>query len=359
MSFPLNDPVSGKAFTQGQVLDIFVKPPNIVENLTVIDPNANPALTTAQAVQAQLQFLEQLAYNTTDAASKRVDTAIATLQGAEFDLTAKQSMPFYKVYELPSDVVKGIQVGMQTYPLGTNYAKNIVDGMANAWFMKYFPAALPNGIDTLLQAVTQTLVSDAMQEIIWSRARSQGLRDNARFEDEQVTTWASRGFSLPSGVLANQLMMKQQALAFTNADLAAQQAIKSLDIQVDGIKFAAEISVKLQLGLIEGMKGMIATYASVADAEMGHNVSTTNAANTLYSAVTGYYDTLIRNADTENRLALGKQDIDIKRDTIMHAAWGELVQETIKSNLTSAQIYAQIATQALGGLHSVTSASIT
>jgi hypothetical protein len=246
---------------------------------------------------------------------------------------------------------------MQMYPLGTDYAKHFVDGMNNSWVMKFFPAAVPGGIDTLLQAVTQSLVPEALQEIMWSRAKAQGMRDNARFEDEQVTTWASRGFSMPSGVLANQLMMKQQQLAYTNADLAAQQAIKALDIQIDGIKFAADLSVKLQLGLIEGMNGLLNAYSKIGMAEMDHNAAMTNATNQLFGGVTAYYDTLVKSAATDTQSALGRADIGIKQDGLLRQAWSDLVREKTTAALTSAQVYAQVANATLGGLHGVTSSA--
>lgn len=333
---------------------------------------ANPGFTvpllaggesTADAVNTILRYMQNMALGESNNAIVQSNNATSGVNSVDYNLVngvlpSTVNVPS-QVYTLPDGIVKTIQTAMQMYPLGTDYAKHFLDGMNNAWVMKFFPAAVPGGIDTLLQAVTQSLVPEALQEIMWSRAKAQGMRDNARFEDEQVTTWASRGFSLPSGVLANQLMMKQQQLAYTNADLAAQQAIKALDIQIDGIKFAADLSVKLQLGLIEGMNGLINAYSRVGIAEMDHNAAMTNATNQLFGGVTAYYDTLVKSAATDTQSRLGVADIGTKQDSLLQKAWSDLVREKTTAALTSAQVFAQMANAAFGGLHGVTSASVT
>jgi hypothetical protein len=325
-------------------------------------PMLSGSETTAQAVNTILRYMQTIALHRSNSANTQLDNANDGVNNVKYNLVngllpTTTSVPA-QVYTLPDNIVRTIQTAMQMYPLGTNYAKTFLDGMNNSWVMKFFPAAIPGGIDTLLQAVTQSLVPEALQEIMWSRAKAQGMRDNARFEDEQVTTWASRGFSMPSGVLANQLLMKQQQLAYTNADLAAQQAVKALDIQIDGIKFAADLSVKLQLGLINGMNGLMDAYNKVAAEELHHNEAMTNATNQLFGGVTAYYDTLVKSAATDTQAVLGRADAGIKQDSLLQKAWSDLVREKTTAALTAAQVYAQISNAALGGLHGVTSASV-
>ena len=323
----------------------------------------NGSESTAQAVNKLLTYMQTMALQESNNAVTQLNNANNGLNNVKYNLV-NGVLPIVtgvptQVYTLPDGIVTTIQTAMQMYPLGTNYAKTLMDGMNNSWVMKFFPAAVPGGIDTLLQAVTQSLVPEALQEIMWSRAKAQGMRDNARFEDEQVTTWASRGFSLPSGVLANQLMVKQQQLAYTNADLAAQQAVKALDIQIDGVKFAADISVKLQLGLISGMNSLIDAYNKVALAEMDHNAAMTTATNQLFGGVTAYYDTLVKSAATDTQSILGRQDIGVKQDSMLRQAWSDLVRERSSAAVSGAQVYAQMANAAFGGLHGVASASVT
>jgi hypothetical protein len=343
--------------------DLGLPPFTVDSNPDTVVYLLNGSETTAQAVNKILAYMQTMALTESNNVVAELNNANSGLDSVKYNLVngvlpTTTSVPT-QVYTLPDNIVRTIQTAMQMYPLGTNYAKNFLDGMNNSWVMKFFPAAIPGGIDTLLQAVTQSLVPEALQEIMWSRAKAQGMRDNARFEDEQVTTWASRGFSMPSGVLANQLMMKQQQLAYTNADLAAQQAVKALDIQIDGIKFAADLSVKLQLGLINGMNGLIDAYNKVASEELNHNAAMTNATNQLFGGVTAYYDTLVKSAATDTQSILGRADIGTKQDGLLRQAWSDLVREKTTAALTGSQVYAQMANAAFGGLHGVTSASVT
>jgi hypothetical protein len=319
--------------------------------------------STAEVVNKVLTYMQTMALQESNNAIAQFNNANIGLNSVRYNLVngilpTVTGVPT-QVYTLPDNIVRTIQTAMQMYPLGTNYAKTFLDGMNNSWVMKFFPAAIPGGIDTLLRAVTQSLVPEALQEIMWSRAKAQGMRDNARFEDEQVTGWASRGFSMPSGVLDNQLLAKRQQLAYTNADLAAQQAVKALDIQIDGIKFAADLSVKLQLGLIEGMNGLINAYSKVGVAEMDHNAAMTNATNQLFGGVTAYYDTLVKSAATDTQSILGRQELGVKQDGLLRQAWSDLVREKAAAALTGGQVYAQMANAALGGLHGIANASVT
>ena len=115
-----------------------------------------------------------------------------------------------------------------------NQVTAVVDGLQHSWLLQYFPASIPGGIDPLLNMIASgTIVTDSMQEIFWSRAKGQTQRDAARYEDEAVTAWAARGFALPGGVINKQIARKNQDLFNANADLAGQQAIKGLEIQID------------------------------------------------------------------------------------------------------------------------------
>ena len=142
-------------------------------------------------------------------------------------------------------------------------------------------------------------------------------------------------------------------------DLAAQQAIKALDIQVDGIKFAADVSVKLQLGLISGMSGLISSYGGVLRDEMEHNAAMTSNTNTLFGAVTAYYDTLVRAASTDAQAQAIIADAAAKQNTQAAQIFEAILHEQVQNGMTGAQVYAQVTNAALGGLHGVASASVT
>jgi hypothetical protein len=323
----------------------------------------NVAVSTADSVNNLLYFLQNTANYQLNSVDFRVNDSVQFLNNSDYNLISDNPISpvgiSNQVNTLPSTVVQQIQAYMDAYPLGSNYAESLVQGMQEAWLAKFFPAAVQNGIDTLLQSVTQTLVSEAMQEIIWSRARAQVLRQSQAWEDEVVTEWAGRGFALPPGILANQIQQKNQEYNHQIAELAAKEAEKALDIQVDGIKFAADVAVRLKVGLLDGMNGYIGAYSRVAADEMNHNVAIQSSRNNLYSAINSYYDTLVRKAESENRSNTAYAEIGTRRDSVIQQAWSEMIRAKVQTDVTGAQVYAQVTNSALGGLHGVASAAIT
>ena len=247
----------------------------------------NTAVSTADAVNNLLYYLQNTANYQMNSVDFRVNDSVQFLNNSDYNLISDNPISptaiDAKVDTLPSTVIQQIQAYMNGYPLGTEYANALVQGMQEAWLARFFPAAVQNGVDTLLQSVTQTLVSEAMQEIIWSRARAQVLRQSQAWEDEVVTEWAGRGFTLPPGILANQIQQKNQEYNHQIAELAAKEAEKALDIQVDGIKFAADVAVRLKTGLLNAMNGYIGEYSRVAGEEMQHNAAILQSRNSLYS----------------------------------------------------------------------------
>jgi hypothetical protein len=75
-------------------------------------------------------------------------------------------------------------------------------------------------------AAALALAQDNTQQIAWVRARDQVARESARLEDEAVTEFASRGFSLPAGILLSRLGQQRQATLNAAGQAAAEQALR-------------------------------------------------------------------------------------------------------------------------------------
>ena len=234
--------------------------------------------------------------------------------------------------------------------------KGVVDGLQNSWLMTYFPAVLPLGLDPLLSQITNgTIITQAMQDILWERAKQQGLREAARYEDAMVSQWASRGFSLPGGVVANQLLVKNQDLLHMNAGFAAQQAIKALDIQIEQTKFAAEIGVKLRLGLIASLTGLVEAYTKLPLAAAEYAGAVARAQQASYAAITEYYRMLLTSSEITLRADMANADNDMKYIATAGTFIGGIVREQVAAAIAETNVYAQSAAAAISGLTGVVS----
>lgn len=236
--------------------------------------------------------------------------------------------------------------------------RGVVDALSGSWLMQYFPAAMPDGFDPLMDLVLNgAIVSDAMQEIMWERAKAQTARDAARFEDEAVAQWASRGFSLPGGVINKQIQRKNQDLFFANADLAAQQAIKALELQVDAAKFAADVGTKLRLGLIDGLTRLVSVYAQLPVAAANYAAAVAEAKRAAYTAIGEYYRAVIAASDITLKPSIVNAEL-------MQRYVGDLVQVSgtamghqVHAAAAGTNALAQVASASLNGLNGVAAVS--
>jgi hypothetical protein len=237
--------------------------------------------------------------------------------------------------------------------------KGVVDGLQSSWLMKYFPAAMPDGVDALLTQISSgTLVTAAMQEIFWERAKYQTARDAARYEDEAVTSWASRGFALPGGVINKQIARKNQELFNANADLAAQQAIKGLEIQIDAVKFAAEISTKLRLGLISGITGLVEAYSKLPTAAATYAQAVSEAQRASYAAIVEYYKLLIERSNLT--VSIDEKNITnyLTYAELESRFIAQFTNSHIQAVSQASDAYARTAAGAITGINSVTQIGI-
>jgi hypothetical protein len=237
--------------------------------------------------------------------------------------------------------------------------KDVVDSLEQSWLLKYFPAALPEGLDPLLQQITSgTIVTNATQEILWERAKQQGNRENARLQDEAITLWAARGFSLPGGAINATANKNQQALFFANADFAAQQALKALDIQVESTKFAAEIGTRLRLGLIDGLTGLVNAYSRLPSAAADYATGVSNARRAGLAAVSDYYNTLIQNANLSLRADEANADLHHRYLNTAASFMGASMSANVSAATASLDAYARTAAATISSLNNVTSIGI-
>jgi hypothetical protein len=220
--------------------------------------------------------------------------------------------------------------------------------------MEYFPAAMPGGLDPLMTTILNgEIVSGVTQEIMWERAKAQGIRDAARAESEAVAQWASRGFSLPGGALNKQIMMVQQDLMFTNADLAAQQALKALDLQVDAVKFAADVGTRLRLGLVQGLTGLITAYSRLPSAAADYASAVAKARRDAYGAIAEYYRAVIAGSEMTLRADIANAENALKHLQIVASYQGQFGANQVNARVAAVDTFAKTASAALSGLNGV------
>lgn len=311
-------------------------------------------MSAASDLILSLQGYAQTAFNKADIVAGGLPAAAFANQPLVFarPLTQYQTIPAPSIPSVPpAPTADQLTVD---FDAALVQVKGVVDSLQNSWLMAYFPAAMPTGFDPLMaQIISGTIITQAMQDLLWERAKQQGLRDAARFEDTMVQQWASRGFSMPGGVLNNQLILKQQELLHANAGFAAQQAIKALDIQVEQTKFAAQIGTQLRLGLINGLTQLVDAYARLPQAAADYAAAVARAQQAAYLAIADYYRMIISSSELSVRANIANADNDMKYVATAGSFIGGIVRAQVEATVGQTNVYAQSAAAALSGLTGV------
>ncbi len=271
--------------------------------------------------------------------------------------------------------------------------------------------------------IAKTGVNDAMaqatsnvQNIAWVRARDQVAREAARQEAEAISSMASRGFSLPNGVLLNVISKQRQATLNSASDIAGQEAVKiqqymieiarekivaflkfmdsqssaeitayktrveadlkfgefqldilkdnakrafdHLGLRLDFTKFAAGEAVRYRLGVIQGWNGLISAYCDTRKSAAQYLEAIARAQTAAYGAIIQYYEAALRQADIGLKLEQANKEIEMKYIGEAANFIARSVANHIQAAASTADVAARLFAAPLQGLNSVASVSV-
>lgn len=147
-----------------------------------------------------------------------------------------------------------------------------VRGLMTDWMNTYFPTldqTLISAEDVWLKAVINNGYSGipvALEQQIWDRARGRDTIEAFRLEEEAVSQFASRGFSMPPGVLVDRVLQVQQEAANKSSTISREAAIKQIEIAVDMTKLAIGEVTKLRLGIAAALADFMRAWMAIPQA---------------------------------------------------------------------------------------------
>lgn len=169
----------------------------------------------------------------------------------------------------------------------------------NAFITRFFPV-----IDVCLQSSVDTWICNTInngatgipadvENQIWERSRARELRDFARVDDAIVSTWAARGFSLPTGALFDAQQVAQQAASEKISTHSRDVAIKQAEIQIETIKFAVGKGIELRLGALNVAVDYLRAWLDISKVSVAYANAILASRQALYQALSAYYGALI------------------------------------------------------------------
>jgi len=222
------------------------------------------------------------------------------------------------------------------------------------WMTTYFPTLNPSLItaeDNWLLAVVNNGydgIPAALEQLIWERARAKDVIEAARMEEEAVAQFASRGFSMPPGVLANRVLQVQQDAANKSSTIARDLAIKQMEIAVDMVKFAIGEITKLRINTANALADFIRAVMTIPTSAADIAKSQTGLYQTLWDSSASYM-----NAQS----TIARLDLEAKKSN--QSNWTEIAKlnatfdnqatdRTVNAAIASAQLLANQASAARG-----------
>jgi hypothetical protein len=186
-------------------------------------------------------------------------------------------------------------------------------------------------------------VVDAM----WLQGREQVVADTMMLEDKALTSYANMGFSLPSGVLQEQLDAIRLDGQKKLADHVRSVTIESAKIKVDVTKFAIEQAIKLRLGVAQALADLIRAWAAVYGAAADAAKAMIDAKLKMHDSAAAWINAMANRQRANQEPDLANQKAYLETDKTNLQARITQQENASKITLGAAEALAKIAGAAL------------
>lgn len=237
-----------------------------------------------------------------------------------------------------------------------------VRGLMSDWMNTYFPrldTTLGTSEDAWLLSVINNGYSGlpaAYEQAIWNRARSRDTLEALRLEEEAVSQFAARGFSLPPGVLSNRLLTVQQDAANKSSTIARELAIKQMEIAVDMVKFAVGEVSKLRLGIAAALADFIRAWMAMPAAAAEIAKAKAQMHQLLWDSSARYIQAQVAVANLSLETQKTNSDLGLDVGKFNASAGNEMTKVRVETALRSAADMAGIAAAARGAQNTLVGA---
>lgn len=238
---------------------------------------------------------------------------------------------------------------------------NRLNADTDAWLDKYFPAVdeclktLPE--DWLCGVIggTKPFGLDAtVFELVWHRARDRAYRTQGAEQRQLEAKFSAAGWTLPPGAMAATLAATGERASDAIAEVNREQAIKDAEIKLELLKFATEQALNYKRGVLAVLADFTRQWMTLPNNDMERARLKTQAMNSLYSALSSYYNVQATFEELKLKAKQADTDTDLAADRNRIAN----VQSSNRSGKAqalaqAAQAYGDIASQAAAGAGSL------
>lgn len=231
-------------------------------------------------------------------------------------------------------------------------------------FTKFVNAYFPDygvHIPDLEARVQEMLAGDRMlplpvENALWDRGRSRITKDYLALQQTVSSEFASRGFTLPSGVMTARLDAAKFANHAAAGEFSRDVAIRQAEIAVENLRFAMELAHRHRIDAINACINYVnSIIVAVLDKGIERARLIVDAKRALWDASTTYYNTLVRSGELLLNYEKLMSDLAVERARQMMQALITDGQRYTEGAIGAAQAMAKVAGDALASMNTLAS----
>lgn len=200
-------------------------------------------------------------------------------------------------------------------------------------------------------------INAGVEAQLWERDRSRVLAEAARAQDEVLGAWAARGYALPPGAAAYQVLQVQKAAQDKVAEVGRTAAIKSFDTEIENVRFAVKTAIDYRVAAIGAAGEYIKALA--LGPQVGAEVASTvvEAQGKLADAAASYYRAQIDALRIPLQIATTNAELQQRTNEANLGAQLAALKNRVDAALAAAQSAGTQAAAALNALNAGASIS--
>jgi hypothetical protein len=199
----------------------------------------------------------------------------------------------------------------------------------------------------------------AVEQAYWQRDRDRITQETMRLEDEAFSDYASRGFSMPGGVVTNRVDSARTDALNKISESSRNSAVQSAEWALKNTQFAVEEAMKLRIGFMEALARFLGVFATIPNSAASYAETILKAKTEVWDAATRLYS-----AEIQDKSVGVSADVSTRGQDAGYAGQFIQVQGTLAHARANAAVGAaaalgSIAAATMGANHTMASISST
>lgn len=230
------------------------------------------------------------------------------------------------------------------------------------FFATYYPLqsdAFDEATAWLVNTITNggTGINAYVEDAVWQRARDRVVADGRRVEEQIITGYAAKGYSIPPGSMLKKIERSRFQQAADTGVASTTIAAKQLEIEIETIKFAIGKAIDRRTMAMNAAADYIRTIAASPDAAARVAALNTDTQAKMVSAYSDFYRTRLSRDELVLKSKLAKIDSNVDVWKMQKANATDSARVNVSALAAAADSFARAASAALSSLNSVVSSA--